>query len=541
MLQDPDLAVAVEAARGLRSNREDPSVAIPRLTRALSRAHLGEAVADAMSAYGVQARQAIPALVKAHPLGRTGWLDAAEAAMQHIGPPLEADIPLLCESLKRDGETRMVVANNLVLLGLKGKSAADALEAAAVRSIEEHVKQTRAAKRKGSESPDNSGRPFLAAECCAMALWDVTHDTPRFLRLAEKLAIAADSPIFDYYSRRAILTEIPAEDCRVIETMLRHSKMNVQLTALAVLSDAGPKAEPLKKAVLDLAGGKNAELSRKAILALAAMGARAGKDTAPVLLSKWRDGTVTLQQFADAAGRLEIRSPAVGAILEAGLRDKDHWAAVSCAKALCITAKEPCRIARLIIDTARKGPLTDREAIEALNLLKNGEDDVIPFLVEQIDSSDYWTRHDAISSLGTFGPKASRAITALEKQLADKTTVIRLKAAKSVFLISNKVAPLEKQLEAASASGEYADRHEALKTIAELKRSGGKFVGYPLAVLRRSPPEMVEEAIDALQAIGTAEAVAALKATAESSDWMLRSLAIKALRQVNHPEEKGGK
>jgi HEAT repeats len=270
MLQDPDLAVAIEAARGLQSNREDASIAVPQLTKALARADLAEVAVNALSAYGVEARQAVPAIIKAFPLGpgKSSHLDATEEALTHIGPPSVRDIPVLCESLRRDGETRMVVAHCLGLLGLDGKLAADALEAAAETSIKEHVKQR--------AQPNHSGRTFVAAEDCVIALWDVTHDSQRFLRLIEKLAIAADAPIFGYYAHRAVLKDLSPEDCRVVEKMLRHSNVNVQRTALAVLSDVGPKAEPLKKVVLELAQGKDAELSRKAILALAVMGAKVG-------------------------------------------------------------------------------------------------------------------------------------------------------------------------------------------------------------------------------------------------------------------------
>ena len=118
MLADAEIAVAVEAARGLRTNRGDAALAIGRLTKALSREHLGETAADALSAYGVAARQAIPALVKTYPTGGGCSPDTAKAAMQHIGPPREADIPLLCENLSRDEETRMVVAESLGLLGV---------------------------------------------------------------------------------------------------------------------------------------------------------------------------------------------------------------------------------------------------------------------------------------------------------------------------------------------------------------------------------------------------------------------------------------
>jgi HEAT repeat protein len=533
MLQDPDLAVSVEAARALKSNRKDASIAIPRLTTALSRADLTRDVAEALAAYGVEARSAIPAIIKAQALarGRFYFLDVAEQALQHIGPPREADIPQLCESLARDEETRIVVAKCLGLLGLNGKPAANALEAAAENSIKEYVRLMR------QPGWDNSGRVFLAGEYCAAALWDVTHDAPRFLRLIEKLAIAANRPV--RYARPSLLADVSPGDCHLIELMLRHANTNVQQTALDVLFDLGPKAAPLKKVVLELAKGRNAELTRKAIRTLGAIGPGAGNEAAPVLLSRLSDGALPLQEFAEAAGRLQIRLKAAQAILERGLHDKDRWTAVSCATALCNTSSEPRRPARLIIDAIQGGPIECRDAIATLKRLKAADDVVIPFLALQLQSDDYWTRYDAITALGSFGRKAHQTITPLKKLLADESQLIRLKAAQALFQISSIATELAKELQVIFARDDIPDRFKALQTIAELHRSGGRFVGYALTELRRSPPVLAEEAMDALQAIGTDEAVAALRATAESTDWRLRSQATKALQRV--ADGKGGK
>jgi HEAT repeat protein len=522
MLDDPEVAVSVEAALALQTNRSDASIAIPRLARALARPHLGVPAVEALSAYGIEASQAIPAIIRAHPLGRAehGFGDVTEQALQHIGPPREEDVPLLCESLVRNEEARMVVANSLGLLGLKGKSAADALEAAAERSIKDYV------SLKLRPECDNTGRTRLAAEHCATAVWDVTHDAPRFFHLLERLAIAAGEPID--YSRRALLADLPAGAAPLIETMLRHADVNVQQTALAAVSDLGPKAEPLKKAVLDLARGTDAEVSHKAIWALAAIGPAAGTEATPILLAKFREGVIPLGQFAGLAGSLEIRSQETQAILEGGVNDKDHETAVACARALCSTSNEPLRVARLVIDAAGTERFTNRNAMDSLARLKDGDEVVIPFLVRQLESTEDWAPHEAMDVLGDLGPRASGAIALLKKLLHAESPLIRLKAAKAVFLISGEVAELEKQLVAMFAKNECSDRYEAMKMVIELERAGARFVPHVLAELRRSPPDLAEEALTALEAIGSEEAVAELWKTTESSDWLLRSRAIRA-------------
>jgi HEAT repeat protein len=538
MLLDPELAVAVEAARALKSNREDPSIAISKLTRALSRENLSSAVADALSAYGVAAQRAIPALLKAHFEEVLQFVGPREEALRHIGPPCDLDIPQLCGILTHeDAEIRIVTAKCLALLGLNGKPASDVLEAAADKSIKEYMGLKRSPKSQSRERSNNSWRLLSAGEYCAAAVWDVSHDTPRFLNLIERLAIAADEPIS--CSRSMGLQDISADDCRLIETMLRHSNLNVQKTALKVLSAAGRRAEPLKNVLVQLAKSPNAELSQEAIEVLAAIGASAGREVAPILISKWHDRTILLGQFADAVGRLGIRSEETQAILAWGLHGMDRWTARSCADALCMTSNEPRRIARLVIDAARDGFFENRDAIGALSRLNLADDVVIPFLVAQLQNNDYWTRFDAINAISSFGEKASHTVTPLKKLLNHESAEIRLKAAKAIFLVTNNPADLEKQLEIVFADDDPRVRREAVETIGELNRSGARFARDVLAELHRSPPEYADKAIEALRAIGTEEAVAALRATAESSDWMLRSQATEALRQIRKSDGNG--
>ncbi len=537
LLEDSELAVAAQAARSLAIKRHDATIVVPALMKALSREHFGEVAAEALSAYGMHAKQAIPAIFKAHSLASDDWpfLEACEAALEHIGPPDVADIPELCASLGRDEETRMLVARCLARLGLEGGPAADALEAAAEKSIQEYL----ALERAPEAEQDNSGRIWVAGEECVEAVWEVTHDSARFLRLVERLSITGDAPIFGYYAHSRLLTEFSDEDCLYLERMLRHENVNVQQAALAVVFDGREEAEPVMGAVLELARGQNAELSRRAIRTLAAMGPVAGNNAAPILMAKLQDGAISLQLFADAAGRMKIRAPAVLEVIERGLRDNDQWAA-ACATALCITSNEPVAVANLVIGAGRSGSFTEREAIASFAKLKGGDDVVIPFLIRQLNNADYWTRHDAIDALGALGGRAAAAIAPIEAQLRDASTLIRLKAAAAMFSIADDGRQLQKQLDAVYVKDELPDRYQAMRTLAQLRPSDDQFVRYPLNELRRAPPELVEESIDALRAIGTSGAVAALQTIALSTDWVLRSQANKALRDLNHIDEMKG-
>ncbi len=461
-----------------------------------------------------------------------------EEALKHIGPPAEIDIPQLFAGLAQgDQETRILTAKYLALLGPTGKSASGAVEAAAEKSIKEYVERKRQAKPDKLSEVYASGRLLVAAEYCAAAVWAVTRDTPRFLDLIERLAIAADEPI--ECSDSVGLPELSADDCRRIGVMLRHPNPKVRETGLDVLSDAGSRAQPLKQELLHVAQDRNPEIAHEAIRSLAAIGPVVGRDVEPVLLSMWRDGAIPLRPFAEAVGRLRIRSGATRAILERGLNDQELWTTVACASAICMTTDDPRGTARKIIEAAGNRAFTDRLAISILNDLKGEDELVIPYLVAQLQSEDYWTRAEAIDAVGGFGARASGAITALRKLMDDADDLIRLKAASAVFLIANDPAVLERELERVLANGDPYHRHNAMETIAAMKHSGGRFVRYLLTELHRPAPDDAETAIKALKAIGTEEAVAALRATAESSDWMIRSQAIEALRQVRDPDRTG--
>jgi HEAT repeat protein len=292
--------------------------------------------------------------------------------------------------------------------------------------------------------------------------------------------------------------------------------------------------------LLQLARGPNAELSRQAIETLAAIGAGAGREFEPLLVTKLHDGTIPLLKFAEVVGRIEIRSESTRAILERGVHDNDRWTARACANALCMTSSEPDRTARLVIGAARDRSFDNRDAIAALNELKGAGDSVMRFLVAQLESTDYWTRHDAINALGDFGETASQAVAPLKKLLEDPSPLIRLKAAKANFLISDNPVDLEKQLEIVFAKHDPDDCHNAVETIGELGRAGARFVHYVKAELSRSPPEYADAEIKALQAIATKDAVAALRAAAESLDWILRTQATEALRNIGKPKVQRG-
>lgn len=395
----------------------------------------------------MEARRAVPAIIKHYPLGRSsifGWDDAAEEALKHIGPPDERDISAMCECLvHEDVEARSLAANSLALMGVRGRSAAPVLEAAATSTLGQYLELEQTCKPESTDVADNSNRMLVAVEDLTAAVWHVTHDADRFLRLLEQIVVAADDSI--EFSGPTPWETFSANDCVYLERMLRSSNSNVQYTALDGASDIGAMAQSLKNAILEISRSPDASIARKAIGALAAIGPSVAEEATPILFARLRDETIPLSQFATAVKDLEIRSDQAQTILKNGVQDLDRRTTNACAEALCRTSSDPSRTATLIIDRACQGRFTHRDAISVLRRLATGKSVVLPYLIEQMASDDLWTRRDAIVGVGDFGQAGMPALTALQKHLDDKMAVIRLQAACSMYLVSGDASHLEQQ------------------------------------------------------------------------------------------------
>jgi HEAT repeat protein len=543
MLTDDELAVAVEAARGLQANRADPSVAVPKLIESLSRPDLGWAAANALAAYGIEARRAVPAILKSYPLGtadRLGWHDAAEQTLDHIGPPDERDVEAVSALLTDDNEeVQILAAASLSLMGMAGRSAAPALESAAEVTIERYLELQREFESKPDDLRDKSGRVFVAVESLVAAVWHVTHDADRFLKLLEQTVTAAGSPI--HFSAPVPWTEFSADDCLLLERLLRSSDASVQYTALEGVRAIGAKAGPLKQVLFELADEKDLDIPRQAIAALAAIGPSVAEEAAPVLFARLADGTIRLSDFAAAIGAMNIRSADSEAVLERGLQDADRSTVKACAAALSKTSSNPEQTVAKIIESARSGPLTQWDAIDVLQRETAAAGIVVLYLIEQMSSKDVSARRLAIEAVGNFGPAGAPAIDALKAQLDDKSVEIRLQAAKSIFQISGNVAPLDRQLRSLFNGQDPQQRHSANETIEELGPAGAPFLHYVIAELHAPGPISPADMISVLNAVGSADATAALEQLAKSTDWELRSRAIAALHalpQSDAPESK---
>jgi HEAT repeat protein len=540
-LADEDLAVAVEAARALQSNREDPATAVPALTEAVSRPHLGCVAADALAAYGVAARRAVPMIIRHYPLGHSsifGWDDAAEETLEHIGPPDVQDVAVVCACLNHENaEARILAARSLARMEVQGRSAATALEAAAKSTLQQYRDAQRTRQENRGFAEDNSGRMWVAVEECAAAVWHVTHDADRFVSLLEQV-VAGEETI--WFSSPTPWQGFTANDCPFLERALRNANTSTQITALYGVAEMGREALPLQHVVLELVHADEPKVVEQSVRALAAMGPGANPQVTQVLLDGLRGKTIPLYLFASAIESLDVRSEQIEAILSEGLTDRDRSTACACAAALCGTSSNPSQTAAKIVELARDGQFEHLDAMLALRRLVPVPDIVLPYLIDRMSSPDTWTRHAAMIGVGDFRQAGAPATAALKQQLDDEHIANRLQAGCAIYLISGDAACFEPQLQAAFAGQDQAVAFQALETIVEMGEAGAPFLRHVTAAMQMLEFPPTELVMTALRMFGTAEAKAALEEYAASTDWDVRSQATAALRELRHAEEGGG-
>ncbi|MDB5389266.1 MAG: hypothetical protein JWM11_4912, partial [Planctomycetaceae bacterium] len=316
LLADQEPAVAVEAARVMKARHRDAVMEIPALIQAVSRPDVGWAATEALGSYGKEAQRAIPAILAAYPQNRTRgsfvrFDDPTTDALKHIGPPHLDDIPAILKSLtSKDMRQRHLVLETLESLQINGKSAVTAIDTAAITALQ-HAIQLQKQAQEVDRDPfkvDESIDLMRFAERCIDTIWIVSHDSPRFLRQIEEIAIKLKKPI--YAGRDSPWSKLPAETIPLIKNMLQHSNRHVRLSALYGLAQMGHRAKPLQLQLLDFIVDQDEEHRQQAVQALRATGvANEEKAMSEKLLNFLDTRALSLLTFASLVKSLELKSP----------------------------------------------------------------------------------------------------------------------------------------------------------------------------------------------------------------------------------------
>lgn len=208
LLRDDEPAVLVQACRVLKSNPVSPTEMVPALIKALSKTPTSVVVMETLSIYGTDAQSAIPELIaRASEIENQirSYRDLSFAKMlARIGPPNQTDSNTLGRWLgTSDPEKTGIIAETLARMKVADVSISNRLE----QLTHELLDQGLLIEPKYAEADweiqdefDNSIDYFFAAEECAAAYWNVTHDSVRFIDLVERIARETEYPAYIYSS-----------------------------------------------------------------------------------------------------------------------------------------------------------------------------------------------------------------------------------------------------------------------------------------------------------------------------------------------------
>lgn len=185
---------------------------------------------------------------------------------------------------------------------------------------------------------------------------------------------------------------------------------------------------------------------------------------------------------------------------------------------------DDARVLPALLDvlTQERNSLVLEDAAWALTRL--GDTAVSP-VVELLQHDDARVRHQAAHTLGKLG--RPQAVDALIAALADADATVAQKAAVALGQIgdSRGAAALAERLDHAS--------DEVVNTVSITLEAFGEVAIEPLGVaLKHEQPDVRERAADVLGAIGSDDAIPALRTATQDSVWQVRFAAVNALSAI---------
>lgn len=379
--------------------------------------------AEAIGAFGSEARAAIPALIKALSDNGPQVAVTARRALTRIGPKA---VPALTAALeKENNDVRWWAAQ---ALGEIGPSAAAAIPAliAALHDRSEAVRDTGAPEALGKIGP-----------AAIPALLVALRDADAFVRAGAVRALGRMGPPAKTAVPR--LLELLNDRNQPVKTANGTTFYPVCFAAATALGQIGAEPQAAVPALVTLLGDGNAWLRQTAIEALTDFGP-AARTAVPALLTALNDkGEEVAVRAAMALGAIgPAAAPAVPALIEyLGRLDGDENGARRGRVATALAAIGPEATEPLM--TALKGPNQTLRARVAPALAalasrsRTAADQILPAFITALENSDTAARCAVLAALGRLGPRAAPAVPAISHALADPNEAIRLHAAQALF------------------------------------------------------------------------------------------------------------
>jgi HEAT repeat protein len=543
LLEDSELPVQIAAIRALKAGCHAPESVVPILVAALDRKELHELAVATLSAYGCDARRAIPDLLeKLSP-------NVVRASLRHIGPPDARDVERLVPFLTNQNlEIQTLAARCLDDLGRDARPAVPAMQ----RVFDETL----------GELSGKEGDRVSFLECLCVATWHATGDVDPFLQMVVRLAAKTEM------RHRLVLPweELADKDLQRVRGFLDSTDQNLQSLGLTAAGDLGPRMKPLHPELFRLAR-EQAGFSVEAINVLVANSPETAGELEPILLTKVREKEIGLERYAQLVGRLRIQSEEAQQLLEQGLSQGRTLR--QCAQALCLTTRDPEKTGSRILEALASYQIGQRDAVAILGEFRDPPPAVRRYLAdyarhlldelrkdrqrqneEELEDEEetpndqhtplvadlsWWARLDLITRLGTIGPPASAAIPAIRGYLDDRELAVRHAAAAAIERIQGGRTALAALIETEFQRG---DVDECTYLLRLLEAEDRRFPQIEQYLLRRLHDTADPLDAEDLGRWGSAAAIPTLEAAAKSRDWAMRVAADRALVKIRQRTQK---
>lgn len=539
LCDDPEPAVAVAAIASLGHNHSDVQFAVPALTELLARRDFESDVVVALSHYGVEARRAIPDLLRLFARGDVNWYlypeftEDEDSILRRIGPPAAEDSASVLSYVKHSNEEIQMLAATCLsrMEQIRDDRAGDTIEEAIAATVSRYQQMVKSPKEH-----DSPGRVFMANEFLVGTLWQTTQDTSRVCRVLKKIAQDLGEPAF--LSPRPDGGQLTDPERRLAKQMLESGDRSLQLIGLDRVSYFKSVDEWIIDAALRFAESNDNELAKYAVDTLRVIGAPVGERAAPALIRQYRGRRMSLDSFAQAVSELQIRSAECREILQAALPSAESHEAVECARTLAEMSDDPIRCGQETIDLVRRNIIPPEDALEILQTLTAWSEKTRKYVLLKVGNLDHWTNRNAIVALGVIDADSGNDAAPLLPLLSHDDPEIRLVTAQAIYRITGATEPLRTLLtkDEAFVGPDARYRHSVLAVLGELKEHVTPFLD--LVPLQSEDSYFDWDAVAILTAAGTPEAARLLEQLAQSPNWGLRRRATAGLREFQNHQKK---
>jgi HEAT repeat protein len=555
--------VAQPAAESLKTIRVPAEIAVPKLSRALGCA-VTPILVDALETYGVDARDAVPFIVRAN-RSDAAYANSANlvACFHSIGPPSADALGELITLLESDdAKVRYSAARGL---GLMQGQAADAIAVLIERLAD-----------------DDGGVRIEAAE----ALWRINGDTTRSIpileaafsddaldqrasKLAEEIGPAAvpalmrllrhDNEKARWWAAVSLknIESSPIEAVPELVRALSDEDKNVRwMAGQAVVEIArgsvgadnentSPAADKVVLVLMELLASDDAEARQIAARSLNAIGPVAA-EAVPQLLAMARSGTIDPD---DLAASVENMGPAareaIPFLLET-LDRSDDGLRRGVVTALCHIAHGDRQATDALLAKAREDRNFDAEMFTEVGALGIVAAEFIPLFESELQSNDSEAVESAAEGLGGFGPLAMDSLPLLIATLNNSHGVARFEVSHAIWRIGGDFRPLADSLrhgfmdEQASEEDRWFGKTYALERIDLMGAAAAPLVPVLAEILGTNDRDYDVNIANLLGQLGAAarDAVPALTSMAADPRWYIRQAANKALTRIARNAEE---